>query len=229
MQLQWETLLEQARANHAQACANQATAEATLLAMRRTHAEWDGRDGEMEAWLSDAHGVAEVTRALTVSQGGAKGTIAEMASAEEPHELQFCDKRALFEKAAAYRATPGDKAVCTPPRAWIGQTLHECGGCGTGTTCERLWNPIGRTHSDADCVLSDGVDVGVRVDALVWALPRPPEGDNIRSGDGAAAEEVNGDKAQQSLGKIGEAADAGAPDEPLAAAGQTRQLGPVDG
>ena len=51
--------------------------------------------------MSDAHGVAEVTRALIASQGGAKGTTAEMASAEEPHELQFCDKRALFEKAAA--------------------------------------------------------------------------------------------------------------------------------
>ena len=31
MQLQWGTLLEQARANHAQACANQATAEAVLM------------------------------------------------------------------------------------------------------------------------------------------------------------------------------------------------------
>ena len=72
----------------------------------------------MEAWLSDAHGGAEVTKALIVSQGGAKETSVEMAIAEEPHELQFCDKRALFEKAAAHRATPGDKAVCTPPRAW---------------------------------------------------------------------------------------------------------------
>ena len=37
MQLEWASLLEQARANHAQARANQATAEATLLVMRRTH------------------------------------------------------------------------------------------------------------------------------------------------------------------------------------------------
>ena len=67
MQLEWGTLLEQARANHAQACANheqaranQATARATLLAMRRSQGEWLCQDGELDAWFSDAHGVAEV-------------------------------------------------------------------------------------------------------------------------------------------------------------------------
>lgn len=60
-------------ANHAQTCANQAIAEATLLAMRCAHASgWDGQDGELEAGHSNAHGVAEVTRALDVSHGGTK-------------------------------------------------------------------------------------------------------------------------------------------------------------
>jgi len=72
MQLEWGTLLEQARANHAQARANQATAEATLVAMRRTHGEWDGQDDELGAWFSDAHGVAEVARVLVANQGGTK-------------------------------------------------------------------------------------------------------------------------------------------------------------
>ena len=49
MQLEWATLLEQA--------------EATLLAMRRSHGEWRGQAGELEAWSSDAHGVAEVAGA----------------------------------------------------------------------------------------------------------------------------------------------------------------------
>ena len=57
MQLEWGTLLELARANHAQASANheqaranqataranQATAEAALLAMRRSQGEWLGQ------------------------------------------------------------------------------------------------------------------------------------------------------------------------------------------
>ena len=68
MQLEWGTLLEQARANHAQACANQeqaranqasaranqataranqAAAEATLLAMRRCQGEWLCQDGDL--------------------------------------------------------------------------------------------------------------------------------------------------------------------------------------
>ena len=70
MQFEWETLLEQARAHHALARAVQATAEATLLVMRRAHGGCDGQDGEWEAWWSDAHGVDEVARALVQSQGG---------------------------------------------------------------------------------------------------------------------------------------------------------------
>ena len=58
---------------YAQACANQAIAEATLLAMRRAHASGcgDGRDGELEAWPSGADGVAGIARVLVVSHGGA--------------------------------------------------------------------------------------------------------------------------------------------------------------
>ena len=48
MQFEWETLLEQARAHHALARAVQATAEATLLVMRRAHGG-HGQDGELDA------------------------------------------------------------------------------------------------------------------------------------------------------------------------------------
>ena len=72
--------------------------------------------------------------------------------------------------------------------------------------CGRPRDPIEKTLKDDDCVLPDGVDVGIDVDAMVWALPRPPEGDNVSSGEGAAIEEVNDDKAQQRCGNIGDAA-----------------------
>ena len=102
MHLEWGTLLEQARANHAQARANQATAEPTLLAMRRSHGEWHGQDGELDAWFSDAHGVAEVARSLDQSQGGTK------------------------EERGRHRAHDKASCVCTPPRAGVGKALHEC-------------------------------------------------------------------------------------------------------
>ena len=60
MQLEGNTLLEQARANRA-------TAETTLLAMRRSHVR-NGQDGELEACFSDAHGVADVAVAILVGQ-----------------------------------------------------------------------------------------------------------------------------------------------------------------
>ena len=47
--------------------------------------------------------------------------------------------------------------------------------------------------------------------------------------DGVEAEGVNENKAQQRPGNTEEAAGDGAPDEPSAAAGQSRQPGPVDG
>ena len=72
MQLEWGTLLEQARAHHAQARANQTTAEATLLAMHRSHGEWHGQDYELDAWFSDAQGVAEVAKSLVRSQSGSE-------------------------------------------------------------------------------------------------------------------------------------------------------------
>ena len=74
MHLAWQTLMRHVRANHAQARAKQATAEATLLVMRRPH-ECDGQDNELEAWLSDAHGVAGVARALAQNQGGTIGEL----------------------------------------------------------------------------------------------------------------------------------------------------------
>ena len=108
MQFEWETLLEQARANHAQASANheqaranQATAEAALLAMRRNQGKWLGHDDELDAWFSDAHGVAEVAKSLVRSQGGTK---------EECGRHQAHDKASL---------------VCTPPRAGVSKALHE--------------------------------------------------------------------------------------------------------
>ena len=98
--LSGETLLEQARANHAQASAdheqaraNQASAEAALLTLRRNQGKWLGHDDELDAWFSDAHGVAEGATVL-VRQGGIK---------EEPTSL-----------------------VCTPPRAGVSKALHEC-------------------------------------------------------------------------------------------------------
>ena len=60
MQLEWNTLQEHARANRA-------TVGATLLAMRRAHVR-NGQDGELEAWFLETHGVAEVARAVVVSQ-----------------------------------------------------------------------------------------------------------------------------------------------------------------
>ena len=74
-----------------------------------------------------------------------------------------------------------------------------------------------------------GVDVGIEVDAMVWALPRPTEGDNVSSGERALVDEGSDGKAQQRLGKTGEAADAGVLGEPSATAGQPSQLGPLDG
>ena len=77
MQFEWGILLEQAHANHAQACANheqaranQAIAEATLLARRRTQAEGHCQDDDLDAGFSDAHGVAVVANVLAQSHGG---------------------------------------------------------------------------------------------------------------------------------------------------------------
>ena len=100
MRLGWGTLLEQACANHAQACANQATAEATLLAMRRSQGEWHGQDGELDAWFSDAQGVAEVAKSLVRSQSGTK----EECGRHQAHA----------------------SLVCTRPRARISKAWHEC-------------------------------------------------------------------------------------------------------
>ena len=72
MQLGCGPLLEQARANHAQARANQTPAEATLLAMHRSQGGWHGQDGELDAWFLDPPGVAEVARSLVQSQSGTK-------------------------------------------------------------------------------------------------------------------------------------------------------------
>ena len=63
----------------------------------------------------------------------------------------------------------------------------------------------------------------------MWALPRPPEGDIVSSGESVAFEEVNAGKAQHRFGIIGDAADTGTLGEPSATAGQSSQLGPVDG
>ena len=162
MQLEWGTLLEQARANHAQACANQAFAEAPLLAMRRSHGEWHGQDGELEAWFSDAHGVAVVAGAMFQSQGG---------TMEEPGPHRAHDKagnQGICHGVTAATRGEGASWVGTPPRAGVGKALHECDVSLLGTViCERPWSSI---------------------DAVVWALPRPPEGDNVSSGDGEAAE-----------------------------------------
>ena len=102
MQPEWGTLLEQARANHIQARANQATAGAKLLAMCRSPGEWHGQDGELDAWFSDVHGVAEVARSLVQSQGGTK------------------------EERGWHRAHDKASRVCTLPRACVGKALHEC-------------------------------------------------------------------------------------------------------
>ena len=133
MQLEWGTLLEQARANHAQAsanheqaranqataCANQATAEAALLAMRRNQGKWLGQDDELDAWLSDAHGVAEVATVLVQSQGGIN---------EEHGRHRAHDKAGKQMCHGVLAATRGHESrwVCTPPRAGVGKALHEC-------------------------------------------------------------------------------------------------------
>jgi hypothetical protein len=65
MQLAWETLLAQARAN-------QATAEATLLTMRSHASVMQCRGEELQAWELDAHGIADVAQALVESQRSAE-------------------------------------------------------------------------------------------------------------------------------------------------------------
>ena len=135
--------------------------------------------------------------------------------------------------------------MCTLPRAGVGignDSDQDCGGPGflgrpTNNCdvrllgiimCESPCNSIVKRHSDDDHELSDGIDAGIRVDAVVQALSRPPEGDDGSTGDGKAAEEARDGKAQQWFGMIGEAADAGVPDEPSVKEGQTRQSGPED-
>ena len=83
MQLAWETLLAQAHANQAQAIANQAqaianqtTAEATLLAMRSHASVLQCHGDELQAWALDAHGVADVAKALVESQHNAGDAVA---------------------------------------------------------------------------------------------------------------------------------------------------------
>ena len=83
MQLAWETLLAQAHANQAQAIANQAqaianqtTAEATLLAMRSHASVLQCKGDELQAWALDAHGVADVAKALVESQHCAGDAVA---------------------------------------------------------------------------------------------------------------------------------------------------------
>lgn len=254
LQLEWGTLLEQTRANHAHACANheqahasQAVAEATLLAMRRCQAEWLCQDDELYAWFSDAHGVVEVAKELARSQGGIN---------EELGRHQAHDKAGKQMCHGVLAATRVDESswVCTPPQARVGKALHECevydigednaqncGGFGVlggpatkreasiTVMCERPCDLIEKTSKDDDCVLSEMVDVGIDVDAMVSALPRPPEGDNVSSGVGVSIKVVNDSKTEQKLGKTGEAADAGALGVPSATAGQSSQLGPVDG
>ena len=133
MQLEYGTLLEQARANHAQACANheqaranqvparanQATAEATLLAMRRSQGEWFCLDGGLDAWFLDAHGVAEVARVLAQSQDSTN---------EEPGRHQAHDKAGKQMCHGVLAASRKDEAslVSTPPRARVGKAWHEC-------------------------------------------------------------------------------------------------------
>ena len=73
MQLAWEALLEQARANREVAQANRVTAEAMLLAM----CEAQGfcglpcHDDELAAWFHDADGVAAIAKATVQGCGNA--------------------------------------------------------------------------------------------------------------------------------------------------------------
>ena len=244
MQFEWETLLEQARANHAQASANheqaranQATAEAALLALRRNQGKWLGHDDELDAWFSDAHGVAEVATVLVQSQGGIKEEPGRHDEASvEPSvygELKDWLDGLIQEECGRHQAHGKTSLVCTPPRAGVSKALQcevydigedgtqNCGGFGV------LGRPSTKCIAGDARVWPDGIDVGIDVDAMVWALPRPPEGDNVSSGEGTATEEVNGDVAQRRLGKTRDAANAGALGEPSAAAGQSSQFGPT--
>ena len=65
MQLAWEILLAQARAN-------QATSEATLLTMRSHASVMQCRGDELQAWELDAHGIADIAKALVESQHSAE-------------------------------------------------------------------------------------------------------------------------------------------------------------
>ena len=92
---------------------NQAFAKAINLAMCRAYAsEWDVQDVELEAWFSDAHGVAEVARALVVSQSGCE----EKLGRHQAHG-RACDQgtgigvtKQLEQKASW---------ACTPRRAGV--------------------------------------------------------------------------------------------------------------
>lgn len=167
-----------------------------LLAMRRSQGKWLGQDDELDAWFSDAHGVAEIATVLVQSQGGIK---------EEPGRHPAHDKvgKQMCHGVLAPIRTEGSSWVCTPPRAGVGKALPECvvydigedsaqscgglGAVGGASTkrdvmYERPCDLIGKTFKDDDGVLPEGVDVGI-VDAMAWALPRPPGGDNVSSGE----------------------------------------------
>ena len=128
MQFEWETLLEQARANHAQASANheqaranQATAEAALLTLRRNQGKWLGHDDELDAWFSDAHGVAEVATVLVHSQGGIKEEPGRHDKASvDPSvygELKDWLDGLIQEECGRHQAHDKTSLMCTPPRA----------------------------------------------------------------------------------------------------------------
>jgi hypothetical protein len=170
MQLEWGTLLEQARANHAQARANQATAEATLLALRRTHGEWDGQDDELGAWFSDAHGGAEVARALVANQGGTKeelgrrqahvkaGGVADVATT-------FVDSQHSAKEDGLELFFIGDEIGECPQTPDV--SMH--GGVGTFMGCIEAGGEVGLQGHVAWQV------PGAATSASAGDLPRPPE------------------------------------------------------
>ena len=170
MQFEWETLLEQARANHAQASANhqqaranQATAEAALLTLRRNQGKWLGHDDELDAWFSDAHGVAEVATVLVQSQRGIK-------EERGRHDKDWFDGF-IQEECGRHQAHDNTSLVCTPPRAGVSKALQcevydigedgteNCGGLGV------LGGPSTKCIAGDDRVWPDGIDFGIGVDA----------------------------------------------------------------
>ena len=111
MQLAWEILLAQARAN-------QATAEATLLTMRSHASVMQCRGDELQAWELDAHGSADVAKALVESHSAEDGAHVVVGSVDASSTGVHVGAPCGPPEAVVSSSRPLDTGLDTPPQAW---------------------------------------------------------------------------------------------------------------